>query len=117
MINHVTPTWKTNPYRERLLAVVVARMKSEILDDYRAGRFNGKRPASYSRLHDFVDANEYGGACEDDAPANPYPFPEGEVPSPARDEHMEFWGEAQEIVHRWLACSVHDWTAGINVNC
>lgn len=42
----------------------IARSKREILADITSGRV----PATVTRfatLHDYVDANEYGGACED----------------------------------------------------
>ncbi len=44
-------------------AATIARMKSEILADIAAGTV----PASvstFSELHDYVDANEYGGFCD-----------------------------------------------------
>ena len=48
------------------LPATVARMKSEILADIAAGTV----PASvstFSELHDYVDANEYGGFCDPDS--------------------------------------------------
>ena len=47
------------------LTKTIARMKSEIRNDAE----NGIIPrdiAGFSHLHDFVDANEYGGFCEGD---------------------------------------------------
>lgn len=46
------------------LEATIQRMKTEILADVRAGRVP-KDVSSFSQLHDFVDANEYGGLCED----------------------------------------------------
>lgn len=43
----------------------IARVKSEVFKD----ALNGVVPfavVSFSALHDFVDANEYGGFCEDE---------------------------------------------------
>jgi len=51
-------------YKVPVLNDTIERMKQEILDDIVAG----KLPVlldSFSHLHDFVDANEYGGFCED----------------------------------------------------
>lgn len=42
----------------------VARMKREIIEDVRSGRVPADCP-SFSALHDHVDANSYGGFCED----------------------------------------------------
>ena len=45
-------------------AQIIDRAKREVLEDVREGVV----PAAISRafeLHDFVDANEYGGLCED----------------------------------------------------
>lgn len=41
----------------------IARMKSEILADIAAGTIPAT-VASFSELHDYVDANEYGGFCD-----------------------------------------------------
>lgn len=48
--------------RNEDLADAVARGKREILADVAAGRV--PPPASFSELHDHVDANEYGGLCD-----------------------------------------------------
>jgi hypothetical protein len=64
---------------------VFERMKSEVLRDIERGIV----PAdvnSFSTLHDYVDANEYGGACEGDFNAN----------------HCEFWNRLQNAVDSWL---------------
>jgi len=47
------------------LQATIARMKSEILEDIRTGKVPAT-VASFSELHDYVDANEYGGFCDDD---------------------------------------------------
>jgi hypothetical protein len=41
----------------------IERMKQEILEDIKAGRVPADCP-SFAALHDYVDANEYGGFCE-----------------------------------------------------
>lgn len=76
----VVPAWTT-------LEQAVERSKSEILADM----LRGQVPStcrSYSELHDYVDANEYGGACDEDSVLGP-----GE---------MEFWSAVQEAVDQWL---------------
>ena len=47
------------------LRKTIERMKQEILDDIEAGRVPADCP-SFSSLHDYVDANCYGGFCDDD---------------------------------------------------
>lgn len=49
----------------------VARAKAEILSDVRDGVVPSS-VSSFSQLHDYVDANEYGGLCEDDAMTGDY---------------------------------------------
>ena len=44
----------------------IERMKQEIIDDIKAGRVPADCP-SFSALHDYVDANCYGGFCEQEA--------------------------------------------------
>lgn len=48
------------------LQATIQRMKSEILADIAAGLVPAS-VASFSELHDYVDANEYGGFCDDEA--------------------------------------------------
>lgn len=66
------------------LAVLVARMKQEIVDDMAEGTV----PATvrdFASLHDYVDANEYGGLCSDNAHLS-----------------TEFVAVAQHAVDGWL---------------
>jgi hypothetical protein len=42
----------------------IERMKIEIIKDIEAGRVPASCP-SFSSLHDYVDANYYGGFCDD----------------------------------------------------
>lgn len=48
----------------------VERSKREILDDIAKGVVPSD-VASFSELHDYVDANEYGGLCEEGATDGP----------------------------------------------
>lgn len=43
----------------------IERMKQEIIEDIKGGQVPADCP-SFSALHDYVDANCYGGFCEDD---------------------------------------------------
>jgi hypothetical protein len=70
----------------------VERCKREIREDIASGRV----PASvrnFSELHDHVDANEYGGACEGD-------WPDGS--DAQRDAVFTFWDRVQADVDAWL---------------
>ena len=42
----------------------IERMKQEIIDDIKSGQVPADCP-SFSALHDYVDANCYGGFCEE----------------------------------------------------
>lgn len=48
------------------IAAAIARGKREILADVRKGTVPHD-VATFADLHDYVDANEYGGLCDDDA--------------------------------------------------
>lgn len=85
------------------IAATVQRMKIEIMEDVDSGRV----PASvstFSQLHDYVDANEYGGFCEDK-------YSDLLIAEfGGRDEHqgmpqgtLEFIEVAQEHIDKWLA--------------
>lgn len=43
----------------------IERMKQEIIEDIKSGQVPASCP-SFSALHDYVDANCYGGFCDDD---------------------------------------------------
>lgn len=81
---------------------VVARMTQEVMADV----YNGRVPfdvKNFSELHDFVDANCYGGFC-DDAIADPMieafggRNPDGDMP----DAAVAFFNEAQDRLSNWL---------------
>lgn len=72
------------------LSIVVAKVKMEILADMEA-RVVPKTVTGFSQLHNYVDANMYGGACEwEDFEA-------------CDDEHIAFLDCVQTVVDRWLA--------------
>jgi hypothetical protein len=61
------------------------RAKREVLADV-AARMVPVTVASFSELHDYVDANGYGGAFEDHAP----------------DTNDELWDVLQDAVDGWI---------------
>lgn len=85
------------------LPATIARIKLEIMEDVRVGRIPST-VASFVQLQDFVDANEYGGFCEDQlADAMILEFG-------GRDEHegmpqgmLDFINAAQGKIDEWLA--------------
>jgi hypothetical protein len=71
--------------------MAVDRAKREILEDVESGRVPADVPG-FSALHDYVDANEYGGLCDDDCPV-----PVGD------DEGWIQWGnDVQTEVDQWI---------------
>ena len=63
-------TYVTVPHddsEDALMDATVERMKAEIRHDVSKGLVP-PTVATFSELHDYVDANEYGGLCEDDCP-------------------------------------------------
>jgi hypothetical protein len=74
----ITPAWTT-------LEQAIARSKSEILGDVGGGAVPATC-ASFRELHDYVDANGYGGAFE-------YDFDNDET---------DFWNAVQDAVDAWI---------------
>jgi len=74
----ITPTWTT-------LEQAIERSKCEILGDVAAG-IVPVTCASYSELHDYIDANGYGGAFEHDF----------------ENEETDFWNAVQDAVDAWI---------------
>jgi len=67
------------------LSNVVARAKSEILFDVTAGTIPASC-GSFSELHDYVDANGYGGAFEREFD----------------NEETDFWNAVSDVVDAWI---------------
>ena len=67
------------------LRQVVEQAKTEILADVAAGTVPSTC-ASFSELHDYTDANGYGGAFE----------------RPFDNEETDFWNAVQDAVDRWI---------------
>ncbi len=70
----------------------VARAKREILEDIASGRVPAS-VVSFSELHDHIDANEYGGACE----GSWFNGTDAQ-----RDAGFTFWDRVQNAVDAWL---------------
>ncbi len=73
-------------YDANAVAVVVEVAKKELLSDVARGIIPAT-VASFSELHDFVDANEYGGGCEE---------------FDGSDEACSFWNQVQNAIDIWI---------------
>ncbi len=81
----------------------VERMKSEILADVRSGKVP-RNIASFGDLHDFVDANTYGGFCDNDLAAQ---FDAQFRTETDDDDDMpkglcDYFNAAQDVVNEWI---------------
>jgi len=72
----------------------IARGKREILSDIVQGRVPSD-VSSFGQLHDYVDANEYGGLC--DTYAN-----EGDPTDSMSDEWIAFGNAVQDALNAWI---------------
>ena len=80
----------------------IERMKQEIIEDIHAGRVPADCP-SFSALHDYVDANCYGGFCEDDVmQALTEHFSVLEDNEGMPDSLISYLNEAQYSIDRWI---------------
>ena len=96
---------------------LVADMKREILEDLGTARstrgsFLPLSTSSFSMLHDYVDANEYGGLCDDERRAH-WVVGEAGVPTLNRAQtEIDEWlasGEARtEKIAMWLYDATYD---------
>ncbi len=79
------------------VAPVVERCKREIRRDIARGTV----PATvrtFAELHDYVDANEYGGACETDEDGLGW----WDGDEAQRAAAMTFWNRVQDAVDAWI---------------
>ncbi len=86
-----------DPVYKGTIQASVERVKREVLADIASGRV----PAtvrSFSELHDHVDANEYGGACETDENGIGW----WDMGRGQHEEVMRFWNGVQNAVDAWL---------------
>lgn len=79
----------------------VAKVKAEVLADIADGTVPAT-VATYSELHDYVDANVYGGMCDDGFPERFGPRYDGPDDPMVADPWMVHCNEVQDIVHAWL---------------
>lgn len=77
-------------------------MKQEVLDEMKTKRIP-KTVKTFGDLHDYIDANELGGFCEDAM------FDALVLNFGGRDEHegmpqgmLDYINECQEAIHTWL---------------
>lgn len=85
------------------LETTVQRMKGEIVSDVLSGKVS-KDVKSFSELHDFVDANEYGGFCEEGlSQALIAHFGGRDANEGMPDGMMQYTNAAQNAVSKWLA--------------
>jgi hypothetical protein len=76
---------RAHDFSDDELRAVVERAKIEILAHVAAG-IVPRTCASFSELHDYVDANGYGGAFE----------------RPFDNKETDFWNAVQDTVDRWI---------------
>lgn len=84
------------------LAETIKRMKEEITHDSLAGQVPANC-TSFGELHDYVDANEYGGLCLGsvlDPLIQHFGGRDSDEGMP--DGLMSYMNQAQDAVHTWL---------------
>lgn len=82
---------KHTPTLEEIDAAI-ERAKREVLEDIASGRVPDT-VASFSELHDYVDANEYGGLCD----AGPIDWLDPDEVDP-----LDSGNRVQNAVHAWI---------------
>ena len=87
--------------RWSLRSQATTTMIQEIMDDVRSGTVP-QDVATFSRLHDYVDANEYGGFCDDEVSdaLEHYFRRQNDEGIPA--EMIDFFNECQSDINEWL---------------
>ena len=98
-----TPTLdELYPWRATLLWSVIASMKLGIINDVQAGILPPVIK-SFSDLHNYVDANEYGGFCiEEFAEPLIQLFGGRDKDDGMPDAYLAFMNEAQGIIDAWI---------------
>jgi hypothetical protein len=80
----------------------IERIKKEIIEDKKNGIVPADCP-SFSALHNYVDANCYGGFCEDnDLQALVDHFGGRDADEGMPDALMDYLNEAQYSIDRWI---------------
>src|SRR4051812_48644930 len=83
---------------DEVVQAAIARAKREVLEDIAAGHVPGT-VTRFSQLHDYVDANEYGGLTE-----GPF-YDEARLDDPAIDSGVvdhSATNKVQDAVDAWL---------------
>lgn len=83
------------------LEQTIALMKAEILRDIAIGRVP-KTVASFSELHDYVDANYYGGFCDDKYVGEMWKAFGCTDDDGCPEEWYDFVNAAQNAINLWL---------------
>ena len=81
----------------RALAETVARAKREILADAKAGVFQGPI-TTFADLHDYADANVYGGFCA----GGHYAWTLTDPTDPHNQRFCDFVNEVQNQIDAWI---------------
>lgn len=90
------------PWRSAMMWSVVASMKLGIINDINAGIIP-PTVKSFSELHNYVDANEYGGFCIDTFAEQLIELFGGrDEDEGLPDDYVAFMNEAQSIVDNWI---------------
>jgi hypothetical protein len=85
----------------------VSRMKVEIMTEIQAGRIPDT-VESFSELHDYVDANEFGGFCDDAiADAMIAYFGGRDADEGMPDAMLDYINDCQNAINEWLADHGH----------
>ncbi|MDO8813699.1 MAG: hypothetical protein Q7J38_16960 [Gallionella sp.] len=86
----------------RTLDESIECMKQEIIEDIKIGRVPVDCP-SFSALHDYVDANCYGGFCEDDVMQTLTDHFGGiDENTGMPDALISYLNDAQSSIDRWI---------------
>lgn len=84
------------------LETTITQMKEEILHDVRAGHVP-RNCASFGELHDYRDANCYGGFCDDDvADELIEQFGGRDADEGMPDGMINFMNAAQGAIDQWI---------------
>ena len=88
---------------KKMLPQAIELMKREILEDVATGRV--KLPITcYGDLHDHVDANCYGGFCDDSTPQLDYVFGtwDESINYEGSQARMQFFNDCQDACNQWI---------------
>ncbi len=82
--------------RHELIYSAYQQSIREIEEDFANGTLPADGIATFADLHNYVDANCYGGLCDDESPHHTLGFPEGGEPD------MSEVNRLQDLVDEWL---------------